>query len=78
MALSDTSPRARDVYRQQLAHMTPSQRVRIAAELWHAAHSLQRAVELRKNPDADEAEINFKISVSRFGIKLARAAYQRT
>ncbi|MEP6715657.1 MAG: hypothetical protein ABJC09_08780 [Terriglobia bacterium] len=77
MALTDTSPESRRVYYQRLAGMTPSERVRIGVSLWQAAYALQRASILRRNPEADDAEVNFQIAVSRFGPELARAAWKR-
>ena len=37
----------------------------------------RRAATRRMYPDADEAEINFRIAVTRFGAELARKAYRR-
>jgi len=59
------------------ALLSPSERVRIGVALWEAGNSLQRAAIRRQYPDADEAEICFHIAVTRFGEKLARAAYRR-
>lgn len=75
VALSDTSPKASQAYFQRLGALTPSERVRLAAQLWEAAHLLQCAAARRRLPDADDAEIAFQIAVSRFGAKLAQAAY---
>lgn len=75
--LSDTSPKASQVYFERLAAMTPSERVRIGAALWKAAHSLQWTAARRKYPDADEAELAFQVAVTRFGGELARAAYRK-
>jgi hypothetical protein len=75
--LSDTSPKASKVYFERLAAMSPSERVRIGVALWEAGNSLQRAAIRRKYPDADEAEINFQMAVTRFGEDLARAAYRK-
>jgi hypothetical protein len=77
MALSDTSPGAREVYFRRLAEMTPSERIGVGAALWSAGDSLQRAAARRMYPDADEAEITFRIAVTRFGAELARKAYRR-
>lgn len=77
VALSDTSPKAGAVYFQRLAAMTPSERLRLGASLWEMAHSLQWAAVRRRHPDADEAEITFQVAVTRFGEKIARAAYRR-
>jgi hypothetical protein len=77
MTLSDTSPGAREVYFRRLAEMTPSERVGIGAALWAAGDSLQRAAMRRMCPDADDAEINFRIAVTRYGAELARKAYGR-
>lgn len=76
--LSDTSPKAQEVYFRRLAEMTPAERVQIGVDLWEAAHSLQLATMRRQYPDADEAEIIFRIAVTRFGEELARKAYGRT
>jgi hypothetical protein len=75
VALSDTSPKASQVYFQRLAAKSPAERVRLGAALWEAAHCLQWAAARRKHPDADEAEIAFQVAVTRFGADLARAAY---
>jgi hypothetical protein len=75
VALSDTSPKARQVYFQRLAAKSPAERVRLGAALWEAAHCLQWAAARRKHPDADEHEIAFQVAVTRFGADLARAAY---
>ncbi len=77
MALSDTSPKASQIYFEQLAAKSPAERVRLAAALWEAAHSLQWAAARRKHPGADEAEIAFQVAVTRFGAELARAAYRK-
>jgi hypothetical protein len=75
--LTDTSPKASQVYFERLAAMTPSERVRLGVALWEAGHSLQCSVARRKYPHADEDEIAFQVAVTRFGEKLARAAYRR-
>lgn len=77
MELDDTSPGARAVYFRRLAEMSPSERLGIGAALWQAGDSLQRSAMRRAFPEADEAEINFRIAVSRFGEDLARRAYGR-
>ena len=77
MTLNDTSPGAREVYFRRLAEMTPSERIDIGASLWAAGDSLQRAAARRMYPNADEAEITFRIAVTRFGADLARKAYRR-
>lgn len=77
MTLSDTSPQAREVYFRRLAEMTPSERIGIGAALWASGHALQRAATRRMYPDADDAEINFRIAVTRYGADLARKAYRR-
>jgi hypothetical protein len=77
MMLSDTSPGAREVYFRRLAEMTPSERVAIGAALWAAGDSLQRATARGMYPDADDAEINFRIAATRYGSELARRAYRR-
>ena len=77
LTLKDTSPQARDVYFQRLREMTPSERLGVLAALWEAGDSLQRAAVRHKNPEADEAEITFRVAVSRFGLGLARKAYGR-
>jgi hypothetical protein len=77
MTLSDTSLEPREVCFRRLAEMTPSERIGIGAALWAAGNSLQRAAARRMYPDADEAEITFRIAVTRFGADLARKAYRR-
>lgn len=78
MALSDTSPKARVVYFQALAGMTPAERLRVGVSLWEAGDAQQKAQVRRRNPEADETEILFQIAVARFGAELARAAYKKT
>ena len=73
----DASPRARETYYRRLAEMTPSERLGIGAALWSAGDALQRAAARRMHPEADEAEITFRIAVTRFGAELARKAYGR-
>ena len=75
--LSDTSPSARQVYLGRLAEMTPSERIKIAVDLWEAGHRVQIAGTRQMHPDADDAEIMFRIAVARFGPELARKAYRR-
>jgi len=77
MRPSDTSPEAWRVYCQRLAEMTPSERIDIGLALWQAADDLQRARARRMYPDADEAEITYRVAVVRFGEALARKAYRR-
>lgn len=76
-SLSDTSPKAREVYVRRLAEMTPSERLNIGAALWVAGDALQRSATRNLYPDADDAEINFRIAVTRYGPELARKAYGR-
>ena len=78
MTPSDTSPAASEAYYRRLAEMTPSERIDIGVALWCAADALQRAALQRLYPDADEAEITFRLAVSRFGEELARKAYGRS
>jgi Rv0078B-related antitoxin len=74
---SDTSPKAQEIYFQRLKEMTPSERLGLGAALWQAGDSVQRAAIRRQYPHADEAEIAFRIAVTRFGLELARKAYRR-
>lgn len=74
--LSDTSEKVREIYFRRLKGMTASERVGLAAALWTAGDSLQRAALRRENLHADEAEITFRLAVSRFGLELARKAYR--
>jgi len=57
--------------------MTPAERVGICASLWAAGDTLQRSAARAKYPDADDAEITFRIGVTRFGVELARKVYRR-
>jgi hypothetical protein len=77
MAPSDTSAEINEIYFRRLAELTPSERISLGVALWTAGDSLQRAAMRRDYPDADEAEITFRIAVTRFGAALARKAYQR-
>ena len=77
MTLIDTSPEARETYFRRLAEMTPSERLGVGAALWAAGDSLQQAAMRRMYPEADNAEITFRIAVTRFGAELARKAYRR-
>ena len=77
MAPSDTSPNARAIYFRRLAEMTPAERLNIAAALWSAGDSLQRAAARHRDPDASDEEITFRIAVTRFGAGVARKAYKR-
>jgi hypothetical protein len=77
VVLSDTSEKAREVYFRRLKEMTASERLRLGAALWTAGNSLQRAALLREKPDADEAEITFRLAASRFGLELARKVYKK-
>jgi hypothetical protein len=72
---TDTSLKVRDIYYRRLKGMTPSERLRVGVELWNAGHSLQLAAARRSIPGADEAEIVFRIAVTRFGSELSRKAY---
>lgn len=75
---SDTSPEVQEVYFRRLAEMTPAERLSVGAALWRMGDSLQRAAMRRLHPDADEAEINFHVAVTRFGPELARKVYRRS
>jgi hypothetical protein len=77
MTLSDTSPDASAVYFRPLSEMTPAERLGVGAALWAAGNSLQRAAVRRMYPAGDDAEITFRIAVTRFGAELARKAYKR-
>ena len=73
--MHDTSPKVREVYFRRLAEMTPSERLGIGVALWRAGDSLQRAAIRRAYPLAGDAEISFRIAVTRFGAELAHKAY---
>lgn len=75
--MSDTSEKVRQIYFRRMKGMTTSERLGVGAALWTAADSLQRAALRRGNLHADEAEITFRIAVSRFGLELARKAYRK-
>ncbi|HEY7302783.1 MAG TPA: hypothetical protein VH601_01610 [Bryobacteraceae bacterium] len=75
--MSDTSEKAREVYFRRLKGMTASERLELAATLWTAGDALQRAALRHENRFADDAEITFRIAVSRFGLELARKAYRK-
>lgn len=77
MRPTDTSARAREIYWRRLAEMTPSERTNISAALLEAADRLQRAAARRRFPGADDAEITYRIAVTRFGAELAGKAYRR-
>jgi hypothetical protein len=77
VAMSDTSEKAREVYFRRLKGMTASERLELAATLWTAGDALQRAALRHENRFADDAEITFRIAVSRFGLELARKAYRK-
>jgi len=77
MTSRDTSPAASEVYYRRLAEMTPAERINIGAALWAAGDSLQRAAARALYPDADDAEITFRVAVTRFGEELARRVYGR-
>ena len=77
MTPSDTSPKASEVYYQRLSEMTPAERVNIGIALLEAGDALQRAVIRREHPQADEAEIVYRLAVTRFGPELARKVYGR-
>ena len=57
--------------------MTPSERIDIGVALWEAGDALQRAGVRHRYPDADEAEITYRVAVTRFGEELARKVYGR-
>lgn len=71
----DTSPKAREKYFQRLREMTPSERLAVGAALWRAGDSLQRSATRLRYPQADDAEINFRIAVAKFGPELAGKIY---
>jgi hypothetical protein len=78
VALSDTSEKTREIYLRRLAEMTPAERVRLGVALWEAGDALQRSAAHRNDPDLDDAEISFRIAISRFGAALAQRAYRKT
>ncbi|MCL4784957.1 MAG: hypothetical protein KJZ70_18160 [Bryobacterales bacterium] len=78
MDQTDTSPETSEIYFGRLAEMTPVERLAVGAALWRAGNSIQRSAMRRIHPGADDAEIAFRIAVTRFGPELARKAYRRT
>jgi hypothetical protein len=78
MPFSDTSPAMSEAYYRRLAEMTPSERIDIGVALCTAGDALQRAGLRHLYPDADEAEITYRVAVARFGEELARKAYKRS
>jgi hypothetical protein len=77
MAITDTSPRMREVYYRRLAEMTPSERVRIMADLWETGHALRCAGVRQQFPQADDDEVIFRVAAARFGEELAQKVYGR-
>ena len=77
MKLRDTSPAASEVYFRRLAEMTPQERLAIGVALTDAGDAQQRSSIRHQFPDADEAEITFRIAITRFGEELARKVYRR-
>ncbi len=77
MISDDTSRLTQEVYFRRLAEMTPSERIGVGAALWVAGDTLQRAATRKMHPAADDDEINFRVAVSRYGLELARKAYNR-
>jgi hypothetical protein len=75
--MTDTSPKIEELYRRRLAEMTPQESVAMGVALWEAGDSIQRAALRRQYPEADEAEITYRVAVARFGLELARKAYGR-
>ena len=75
--MSDTSPKASNVYYGRLAEMTPGERLGIGLALWAAGDSMQRAAIRRQYPDASDDEITYRLGVARFGEELARRVYRR-
>jgi len=74
MTPSDTSPAMADAYYRRLAEMTPAERIGIALSLWRAADQLQRSALRRDYPDASEAEIRYRLAVTRYGKEVAHMA----
>jgi hypothetical protein len=66
-----------EAYYRRLAEMTPRERLEIGISLCKTANAIQRAALRRDFPGADEAEITYRIAVSRFGEESARKAYRR-
>jgi hypothetical protein len=60
-----------------MPELTPAERLRIAVGLWEAADSVQRAALRYRYPDANAAEITYRIAVARLGEELARKVYRR-
>lgn len=75
--MTDTSPQIRAILCARLARMAPSEKVRIAADLWARGHALQCASVRQQFPGADEDEVIFRVAALRFGEELARRAYRR-
>lgn len=73
----DTSEKAAEAYWARLREMTPSERVRLGVELCEAADATQRAAIRQRFPDADEAEVTYRLAVAKFGEMLARKVYRR-
>lgn len=75
--LRDTSPGALQAYYERLAELKPAERIAAGIALWEAGDALQRAAMRRKYPEADDAEIVYRIAVTRFGLELADKVYGR-
>ena len=75
VSLIDTSLKASETYFRCLREMTPSERLGVGVALWQAGDSLQHSAMRRMHPAADEAEITFRIAVTRFGAELAQKVY---
>jgi putative heme iron utilization protein len=75
MAVADTAESAARIYNGRLSRMTPESRINLAASLWHAADSVERAAIRRDYPGIDDRELLFRLAEKRFGTSLARRAY---
>jgi hypothetical protein len=72
MAMSDTSPAARELYYRLLAEKTPSERVQLGVALVEAARITKLAALRHQFPNATEDEIRFRLCVARYGEDVAR------
>lgn len=75
MAVADTAESAARIYHDRLSRMTPEGRINLAASLWLAADSVERAAIRRDYPGIDNRELLFRLAEKRFGTCLARQAY---
>ena len=73
--ISDTTPEVEALVLELRRKQTPGQRMTSGFEMSEFVRSLELGVLRKQNPDSDEADLRYLLTVKRYGREMARKAF---